>query len=62
MKMRHATKTKRGWELADDSGTFEAEADSEVFPDHASAHLAALKEFWAKDGWDECKALERRFD
>lgn len=39
----HAEKTGRGWELADESGTFEAESLSVAYPSKKAAAQAALE-------------------
>lgn len=37
----HAEQTERGWELADETGTFEAESVSVVYPTKTKADQAA---------------------
>lgn len=39
----HAEKTERGWELADETGTFEHETTSEVFATKKMAQEAAKR-------------------
>jgi hypothetical protein len=55
-------KTERGWELADHTGTFEAETISEVFPSKQAAQEAANKANAYERGWDELSALELQHD
>jgi len=60
--MLHPEKTSRGWELADETGTFEAESLSEVFPSKSAAQLSANKHNHSPLGFDELAAMERMHD
>ena len=60
--MLHAAKTERGWELADETGTFEDESQSEVFSSKKLAEDAAKKANHAVRGFDELSTLERQYD
>jgi hypothetical protein len=59
----HPEKTSRGWELADETGTFESESTSAVYSSLALAQEQA-DNFNRGEGraWDELAALERRYD
>jgi hypothetical protein len=58
----HAEETERGWELADETGTFECEALSTVYPSRAEADCAADRANFDEKSFDELQAMERSFD
>lgn len=53
----HPEKTERGWEMADETGTFESFATSSVFVTKAQCQIEINRE---QSGcqWDELRALE----
>lgn len=52
----------RGWEIADDNGIFESEADSIVYPTKKACQDAINAQNSGNRGFDELKALEARFE
>lgn len=58
--MKTPVKTERGWELADESGILEAEAESLVYANRQLALQAASAP--VPQAFDELAAMERRYD
>ena len=56
----HAEKTSRGWEIADETNTFEDESLSVVYPTKKAAEVAIKN--CQQNSFDELAVLERMHD
>jgi|HubBroStandDraft_2_1064218.scaffolds.fasta_scaffold64026_1 hypothetical protein len=56
----HPEKTDRGWEIADETGTFEPLDQSEVFVTRRECQAAIDEAVFVIHGFDELRAMEGR--